>query len=494
MKNATALPRFIWCVFDGLRRDMITPDIAPNLRAFIDGGVDFPSSRSVFPPVTRVNTAAMACGAIPSTTGIIANKLFDPKVFGDKLFHTGLHDHVMAAERAYGGHYVATPALGDMLAAHGLKLAVISTGSAGTTHLLNPRAAALGHVTLCLGDWRASTPADYAQHTLERFGPVPADAKPNIERMTRQIDIALNAVLPEVEPDVLIIWFTDPDATYHRHGIGSPESIAAIHHADLQFGRLLAHRDAAPDRDDCRVIVCSDHAQITARERIEVKRDMRAAGLAIGSSLADGNAFAGTTAYYGAIRVANGDERELRRMADWLVDQPWCGPVFTAGGDDVAGMIPGTFSKALVGIEHERAPEIYYTMTADDAINAWGLPGSCYYDSSEIAPGGGTHGGLHPIEMNNLLALGGADFKHGYTSPWPAGHTDIVPTILHFLKIAAPTGVTGRVLDEAIGNGGEPPQPQSRLCEVEARHRSQQLQLWRVGASTYVDSGWIETV
>ena len=39
------LPRFIWCIFDGLRRDMITPDIAPRLRTFIDGGCDFPSSR-----------------------------------------------------------------------------------------------------------------------------------------------------------------------------------------------------------------------------------------------------------------------------------------------------------------------------------------------------------------------------------------------------------------------------------------------------------------
>jgi hypothetical protein len=381
-----------------------------------------------------------------------------------------------------------------MLAANGLKLAVISTGSAGTTHLLNPRAAALGHVTLCLSDWRASTPADYAQHILERFGPIPADAKPNIERMTRQLDIALDAVLPEVEPDVLIVWFTDPDATYHRHGIGSPESVAAIRHADLQFGRLLAHRNAAPDRDNCRIVVCSDHGQITARERVEVKQKTRAAGMTIGSSLADGNTFAGSAAYYGAIRVANGDERELRRMADWLIEQSWCGPVFTAGGDDVAGRVPGTFSLTLAGIEHERSPEIYYTMTADDALNAWGLPGSCYYDSSEIAPGGGTHGGLHPIEMNNLLAIGGADFKHGYASPWPASHTDIVPTILHLLQLAAPAGVTGRVLTEAITGGGEPPAPQSRVCEAEAGRRSQQLQLWRVGTSSYVDRGWVETV
>ncbi|MGH8599741.1 MAG: hypothetical protein ACRET1_03700, partial [Burkholderiales bacterium] len=131
---------------------------------------------------------------------------------------------------------------------------------------------------------------------------------------------------------------------------------------------------------------------------------------------------------------------------------------------------------------------------ADNAPNAWGLPGTCYYDSSEIAPGGGTHGGLHPIEMNNLLALGGADLKHGYASPWPASHTDIVPTILHLLKIAAPAGVTGRVLAEALTDGSEPPEPQPRVCEVEAHSRRQQLQLWRVGTSAYVDRGWVETV
>jgi predicted AlkP superfamily pyrophosphatase or phosphodiesterase len=85
----TPLPRFIWCIFDGLRRDMITPDIAPQLRAFIDAGSDFPSSRCVFPSVTRVNAAAMACGASPGVTGVVANMLFDPNVFSDKLCRPG---------------------------------------------------------------------------------------------------------------------------------------------------------------------------------------------------------------------------------------------------------------------------------------------------------------------------------------------------------------------------------------------------------------------
>ena len=39
----TSRPKFIICVFDGLRRDMITTTGMPNLRQFIDEGTDFGS-------------------------------------------------------------------------------------------------------------------------------------------------------------------------------------------------------------------------------------------------------------------------------------------------------------------------------------------------------------------------------------------------------------------------------------------------------------------
>jgi predicted AlkP superfamily pyrophosphatase or phosphodiesterase len=97
------LPASIIFVFDALRRDMITDELAPNLRDFIDGGSDFPSSRCVFPSVTRVNASALACGAAPGATGVVANKFYDATVFQDKVVHTGLYDHVQAAEQAYGG-------------------------------------------------------------------------------------------------------------------------------------------------------------------------------------------------------------------------------------------------------------------------------------------------------------------------------------------------------------------------------------------------------
>ena len=485
------LPRFVIVVFDALRRDMITTERMPHLRRFIDAGCDFPSSRCVFPSATRVNAAALACGAVPTSTGVVANQFFDARVFGDKLFHTGKHDDMQAAERAYDGQFVTAPTLGELLAAHGLTLAVVSSGSPGTTHLLNPRSERLGQVTVCLSDWRRSTPARYAERILERHGPIPASAKPNIEQIRRQMDIVLGSVLPDLSPDVLILWYSDPDTTYHACGIGSPESIAAIANVDEQFGRFVSFWQQHPERDRCAIAVCSDHAQVSAQRRVHVKQQMRADGLPIGTALGAQTEFAGSTGYYGAVRVAAGETKRIAMLADWLNQQPWCGNVFTPNGDGIRGSVPGTLDRALLMLEHPRAPELYYTMRADDAPNDWGLPGTCWFDSNEIAVGGGTHGGLHHIEMNNLLALQGDGVRRGYRSPWPASQTDLAPTILNALGIARPQTMTGRVLTEAFASI-EPPAVETQECETESARCAQYVRLWRVGRTAYIDRGWVE--
>jgi hypothetical protein len=181
----------------------------------------------------------------------------------------------------------------------------------------------------------------------------------------------------------------------------------------------------------------------------------------------------------------------MKRVADWLNTQPWCMHVFTpAKGDGLNGLVAGTLDRSLLMVEHARAPEVYYTMRADDAVNAWGWRGTCYFDSDEYPIGGGTHGGLHQIEMNNLLAAQGARFKQGFSSTWPASHVDVVPTILHALDVPAPPTVTGRVLSEALNGTAEPPPPLKRDLDVETGRHRQVLRLWRVGRSSYVDSGW----
>lgn len=487
-----APPRFAIFVFDALRRDMINAEHMPHLRRFIDEGCDFPDSRCVFPSETRVNAASLACGAMPAATGVIANKFFDPRVYADRLFHTAKHDDMQAAERAYGGGFVTAPTLGELLADAGHTLAVVSTGSAGATHLLNPRSRRLGQVTLALSDWRRSTPTDYAATILTRHGPIPPGAKPNIERIRLQMDMVLASVLPDVAPQGLIVWFSDPDSTYHDCGIGSPESVAAIRNTDVQFGRFLDVWRSHPDRARCTIVVCSDHAQVSAERRIEVRAALEAGGLAVGASLDASTSIAGSLGYSGALHVADAAAKHIAAIAHWLNAQPWCGNVFTPGGDGVRGSVPGTLDRALLGLDHARTPQVYYTMRADEAENRWGLPGTCWYDSKEVPLGGGTHGGLHRIEMNNLLALQGERYKCGYRSAWPAGITDIAPTLLDELGLHVPVQMSGRVLREAVMQGGEPPCVETVVARSESGSHAQCLRLWRVGTTAYIDRGWVE--
>jgi hypothetical protein len=120
------------------------------------------------------------------------------------------------------------------------------------------------------------------------------------------------------------------------------------------------------------------------------------------------------------------------------------------------------------------------------------MPGTCWFDSSEIPQGGGTHGGLHRIEMNNLLALQGAPFRRSYVSPWPASQTDLAPTLLRALGIAPPPQMTGRVLSEAHVQADEPPEVETRVCQADGRGYAQFLRVWRVGRTAYIDQGWVE--
>jgi len=486
------LPRFAIFVFDALRRDMITAGDMPNLRRFVDEGCDFPDSRCVFPSETRVNAASLACGAMPSATGVVANKFFDGRVFADRLFHTAKHDDMQAAERAYGGSFVTSPTLGELLADAGRTLAVVSTGSAGATHLLNPRSGRLGQVTLALSDWRRSTPAAYAEQILQKHGPIPPGAKPNIERIRLQMDMVLESVLPELAPDGLVVWFSDPDSTYHDCGIGSPESIAAIRNTDAQFGRFLDLWGSHPERDRCTIVVCSDHAQVSAQRRIKVKDALSESGLAVGAALDPRTPLAGSMGYSGSIHAAGSDAGHIAAISNWLNAQPWCGNVFTLDGDGVRGSVAGTLDRALLMLDHDRTPDVYYAMRADEAPNPWGLPGTCWYDSNEVPLGGGTHGGLHRIEMNNLLALQGSRYKRGYRSVWPAGITDIAPTLLAELGIPLPVQMTGRVLNEARVQGSDPPAVETHVAQSDSARVAQFLRVWRVGTTAYIDRGWVE--
>ena len=97
------------------------------------------------------------------------------------------------------------------------------------------------------------------------------------------------------------------------------------------------------------------------------------------------------------------------------------------------------------------------------------------------------HGGLHPRELNNWLAAGGAAFREGYVSPCPAGIIDVMPTILDLLGLPG-GGCHGRVLAEALRNGIAP-EHATRTIEARAAAYGQRLSLSSAGSTMYVDGG-----
>jgi hypothetical protein len=488
----SAHPKFLVVVFDGLRPDMVTPDAAPNLSRFGIEGCNFSASRTVFPTHTRVIATALATGSFPRNHGIVGNMFYDPKVFRDRVINTGDITHIEAGQLAYGGRLVTTTSMGEIAAQNGFRVAVVSTGSGGSTRLANPKARELGHVSLCLRAWEASIPADCAGKLLEGFDPIPPAARPNSARTRMQTDMFLEGVFPQVQPDISVLWYTDPDFTHHYCGIGSAESHRAIRDIDDEFERLLAWRQRSGLHERLHIIVTSDHGHIGARRKVRVREELAKAGLHFDTHFLDGADYAGKLGYSGAIWVRNSDRGLKGALVDWLFEQPWCGLVFTSGGDGIEGGIPGTFDRSLVMTDHERAPEIYYVMRNDDAVDANGVVGGCYFDG-KYPEGGSVHGGLHPKELNIILMAQGAQFRHSFQSDYPAGIIDIAPTILHLLGLPRPDGMDGRVLNEGlVGCPLKPQDPEKLEHSVGPGARRQHLQFSRVGSTLYLDGGWVE--
>ncbi len=477
-------PQFLVTVFDALRPDMVTPALTPNLCRFISEGCLFRNSRAVFPTSTYTNAASLATGATVSRHGIIGNRYFDPNVFTDRLFQPGRGDHIDAGQAAYGGRLYTAPSIGELVTEAGYRAATITSGNLGTGRPFDPKAPTYGRVNLALNEWVASAPSAVARLLIERFGEIPATGRPDFARIERQTDILLDFIYPECEPDVALVWFTDPDQTYHYLGIDSEESLQAIRHVDAQFGRILEWWRSSDLAERLQIIAVSDHGHLTTGKRIDVNREAAAAGLKIGDHFIDGVNYAGYTSYSGSVRVRDGDQGLRRALVEWLSDRPWCGIILTGGGDGVEGGVPGTFDFALMHMDHQRTPDVSYVMRNDG--------GRCYFNG-DYPEGGGTHGGLHPDELNNLLAVQGSLFKSGHVSDLAAGIIDVAPTILAAIGVPRPVSMQGRVLAEGLADShSEPPQAIATMRTVRRGSITQHLRYTELGGTRYLDRGWVE--
>jgi len=77
-----AARRIIIFVWDGLRADDLTADIAPNYFALARSGVVFADHHAVYPTFTMMNSASIATGAYPGVHGFYGNVVYAPSAKG----------------------------------------------------------------------------------------------------------------------------------------------------------------------------------------------------------------------------------------------------------------------------------------------------------------------------------------------------------------------------------------------------------------------------
>lgn len=426
-------------VFDGLRPDYVTTDLMPRLAAFAQRGVVFRAHHSVFPTVTRVNVASMVTGLYPEAHGLLGNTIYVPAVNPVKGLDTGSRENLEAV--AAKEPLLTAPSLGEILQKSGRKLLSVGSGSSGAVFLLNHTVA--GGAIL---HHEFSRPDALAARAAEKLGAPPGHALPNAAQNRRAVDAYLTIGLDEIQPDVTLMWISDPDTTAHTHGIGTGVTRQALSLVDAEFGRVEDTLRAKGLLDRTNIIVVSDHGfsmhggiyrlgpivERFARKMPDGTPDLVVAEGAI---------------YF---RGSRDREREAALVAA-LQQNAGVGAIFTRpSGRGLEGEVPGTLSFDAVRWNHPRAGDVLVASNWSGDKNQAGIAGA----TSDAGAAG--HGTSSPYDVHATLMAAGPDFREHSVSDVPTGNVDLTPTLLRLLGIDVPRDMSGRAVTEGFRNGPQP--------------------------------------
>ena len=485
-------------VVDGLRPDSITAEDTPTLFRLRAEGVSFADSHAVFPTVTRVNAAALSTGTQPGTNGLLGNQLYLPAVDPRRAVDTGNYRNLLALDQATGGRLLMAPTLAERLHARGLRLIGVSSGSTGSAFLLNPKApSGIGAVVNGYFDpgKTVAYPTPVSEAILSKLGPAPPKA-PGAARYDASVTwtqrVLREYVLPELRPDVVINWLTEPDHSQHHVGVGSPDAREALRHDDAEIARVLGSLDALGLAS---VLVASDHGFSTNTGGVDVVRALVDAGLKAAPDSAD--VILASSGQAIALHVEDHDRDRISRIAQLVQTRDWGGVVFTAGRapGEAGGIVDGTFSLELIHAANpERGADLVATFPWSSQPNAHGVAGTdlaCVSGGARLYAS--DHGSMSPWNVRNTLFAWGAGFKPRTTVRVAAGNVDVTPTILALLGVepeaGAPDGFDGRVLAEALEGGPDPERvmQETRVHAVESGAYRAAIQVSYVDGCRYVD-------
>lgn len=420
--------------FDGLRPDYITEAQMPRLFAFKKSAALGTQHHSVFPTVTRVNSASYATGSYPGTHGILGNAVYFPKVKPNAAIGTSYGDLMKVAE-SESGKLLTAQSLGEVLTEAGESMMVFSSGTSGQAFLQNHKVgngAIINPILILPESKKAAIIAD--------LGAAPEEENKN-GRHQWITDALFKYGLQENGPLVNAIWYSDPDGAAHEHGMGSAEAVASLRFVDSQFGRILDSLTARELKEKCNIIVSTDHGFVTHTGKVGLTDFL------IEKKLKQNTESDDVVVAEGAIYVKDHDKDKIQRIVEALHGEEWVGAVFTksAKKGDTKGWVSGTLSLDVIHYSHPaRAGDILVAMNWNDQRNDKG------YAGSDFSRGVAGHGGSSPYEINILLMVNGSDFQDGFVSKLPTSNIDIAPTVLALYDLPLPASMDGRVIKELL--------------------------------------------
>ncbi len=435
----TAGIRTLIVFFDGLRPYYVTAERMPNLYAFSKRGCYGKAHHSVFPTVTRVNSSSYATGSYPATHGLLGNTVYFPEVNPKHGLNTGEASELQKIAVATNGHLLTAISLGEILQQAGAKMMVFSSGSSGQALLQNHTVSggAVINTSMIL-------PVSLKPVLEKELGPIPPAGDPNTARHKWVTDALIRYGLRMDGPLVSAIWFSDPDGTAHRDGIGAESSMLSIRSVDEQFGRIVAALESKGLSQHFNIIVSTDHGFVTHVGKDDVASFLISEGLKKDKESED------VVVSEGAIYVHNHDEAVIRKIVSRLQSQEWVGAIFTKADrpGNLKGHVEGTLSFDAIHWNHARSGDILVDYNWDDRKNAAGYAGTSY------SRGVAGHGTSSPYEVHIALLAAGPSFKKMYADELPTSNVDITPTVLHIHHIAVPKTMDGRVVSEMLEGGG----------------------------------------
>lgn len=471
--------RILIVVFDGLQPAQITQELMPNLAEFARAGVTFGNHHPVFPTVTRVNASSLVTGCLPGVHGLAGNTFLCRDYDPDQVIPA--MEPTLQAIADTTGHALLAPTMADILGQHGMQYVAIGTGTSGNAYLHNPNALQCGGATIH-PDF--ALPRPLYGDLAERFGDWPAQDLPNTARLTHARRIMTDYVLPNLDPEVALLWSSEPDKTQHEDGVGLGRGPQTLKETDAEFGALIDWLDEAGRLKDTDIFIASDHGYSTISETVRVEQIMRESGFPTidqaGGVAVAGNG--GSALFY----VHRGDPETAEAVAQWLLAHEWCGPLLAS---ERVGRPPGTLPAGLIGCDGPRSPDLIMSFAWNSELNSAGFAG--YAPATGGAPGQGQHGSMSQHELRNVGLAKGPSLRTGAVVETPTGNIDLAPTILHLLGIKdAIPKMDGRVIEEALSDGPErPPKAWGTTHKAQTDDYRQRLQISHVGQSRYLDWG-----